>query len=877
MRRALGTLTGRRADDDLERELAAHLEMVEEDLRRRGHTPADAVRLARLRVGAPAQAMDRLRDQRGLPDLSSVWLDLKLGVRMLRRSWGLSLVAGIAMTAVILIAAGSFTILRVLSGVVVPLDEGDRVVALQTFDRSANRVRPTAWVDFDRWRGALGSIDDIGAFRSVPRVLAPADGPAGTVPVVSSAEPLQVAEMTASGFTVARVGPLLGRPLVADDEHAGAGPVVVIGYDLWRSRFMGDPAVVGRRVRLDGAVHTVVGVMPAGFQFPVNHNLWVPLGAGTAPGASRQRAAFFVFGRLARGITPETANATLAAVGIAPPAGESPDQFEARVVPYTRGFVHLEPLWADLLLILVTVLLVPPCANVAILMYARTVTRQREFAARHALGASRARIIGQLFVEALVLAGAAAGLALLLYGFTFAGATVDVSQSPGATPFWMDFSLSSAMMLYVGAFVLGAAAIVGAVPALRATGPLVQAGLRTMQGGGSPQLGPTWTILIVAQVAVAVAVLPPASELAWGLLRPGVLGPGFPAERFATVRLDIDRVAQARLVRELEEAPDLSGVTVAAAQLGGDGADRALVDVDSVGDARSGASDADVVTGLEVELQRIAPGFFDVLDTPLRAGRAFTPDDPPADRAVIVNQTFAHDVLGTVSPLGRRIRYRRLGSGTIRAGEPWREIVGVVDDRPANRSTRVIYEPVALEELSPSYLLLRTATAPGVVEQRVRALATALDPWARVDRVRRLDEVYIAQERRRAAGALALASATIVILLLSTAGLYSLMAFTVTQRRREIGIRSALGAQPRRLLAAIFTRALGQVSVGVGVGSVAALALTRWLPIQDLGGWPVPWVLPAAVVLLMLLGLVAAIGPARRGLRVAPTEALRVE
>jgi len=877
MRRALSPLTGRRADDDLERELAAHLEMVEADFRRRGHAPADAVRLARLRVGAPAQAMDRLRDQRGLPGLSSVWLDLKLGVRMLRRSWGLSLVAGIAMTAVILIAAGSFTILRVLSGVVVPLDEGDRVVALQTFDRSANRVRPTSWIDFDRWRRTPGSIDDIGAFRSVPRVLAPADGPAGPAPLVSSAEPLQVAEMTASGFTVARVAPLLGRPLVADDEQPGAGPVVVIGYDLWRSRFMGDPTVVGRLVRLDGDVHTVVGVMPEGFRFPVNHNLWVPLGAGTASGASRQRAAFFVFGRLARGRTPEAANTTLAAVGIAPSAGESPDRFEARVVPYTRGFVHLEPLWADLLLILVTVLLVPPCANVAILMYARTVTRQREFAARHALGASRARIIGQLFVEALVLAGAAAALALLLYGLTFARATVDVSQSPGATPFWMDFSLSPAVTMYVGAVVLGAAAIVGAVPALRATGPLLQAGLRTMQGGASLQLGPTWTLLIVAQVAVAVAVLPPASELAWGLLRPGVLGPGFPAERFVTVRLDIDGVAQARLVRELEDAPDLSGVTVAAAPPGGDGADSALVEVDSVADAGSPALDVDVVTRLEVELLRIAPGFFDVLDTPLRAGRAFTPGDPPADRAVIVNQTFADEVLGSVSPLGRRIRYRRPGSGTIRARDPWREIVGVVDDRPANRSTPVIYDPVALEELSPSHLLVRTATAPGVVEQHVRGLATALDPLARVDQVRRLDEVYIAQERRGAAAALALASVTIVILLLSAAGLYSLMAFAVTQRRREIGIRSALGAQPRRLLAAVFKRALGQVSAGVVVGSVAALTLARWLPIQDLGGWPVPGVLPAAVVLLMFLGLAAAIGPARRGLRIAPTEALRLD
>jgi predicted permease len=865
-RRIRSALTGGRPDDDLERELALHLEIAEDELRRRGHEPAEARRLARIRHGLPDLALETLRDQRGLPTVASALLDIKLGARMMRRSWGLSLVVGVAMTVVILIAAGSFTALRVLSGASLPLDGGDRVVALQPVDPTAHRVRPASYVEFDRWRRALRSIDDLGAFRSVRRVLGDAGG----------GEPLEVAEMTASGFTLARVPPLFGRPLVEDDERPTASPVVVLGFDLWRARFEGDPAAVGRRVEIGGVSHTVVGVMPETFRFPVNHNLWVPL---RAPGAGdgRQRPTLFVFGRLAPGVTLDAAQSSLD--GAAPfddaSAASPPENVGIRVVPYTQGFVHLEPLWADLLLILVTVLLLPPCANVAILMYARTVTRQREFAARHALGASRGRIVGQLFIESMVLTSCAAGLALLLHGFTFARTTVTVSQSPGATPFWMDFSLSPGTMIYVAGIVLLAAGIAGAVPAFQATGRLFQSGLRTMHGGATMPLGPTWTCLVVGQIAVAVAVLPPAAELAWGLLRPGVLGPGFAAEDFVTARIDMEGGAKARLLRALREDGELSAATMASAQPGGDGGDWALIEI-AAGDAPGSGVGGAVPGGVhEVESARVAPGFFEVLDVPLRGGRRFTSGDTTGGLGVIVNSTFAREVLGGANPLGHRIRYRRLRSGATPATEPWREIVGVVDDRPANRNSPVVYQPAGLDAMSPSYLLVRTGRGAGFIERRLREAATALDPQARVDEVRRLDEVYLARDGRGAAGALGLAVGTIAVLLLSSAGLYALMSFTVSQRRREIGIRSALGAQPRRLLATVFRRALAQIAVGVGIGCAATVTLARWLPIEDLGGWPVPGALPAAVVLFLVLGVLASLGPARRGLRVDPMDALR--
>ncbi len=905
MARIRGAFRSGDLEDDFDQELTAHLAMAEADKMRRGMTREEARRVARVELGGLTQLREASRAARGLPWLGTLWLDVKLGVRMLRKSWGLTLVGGLAMTIVIAIAAGAFGFLQVLFGSRVPLDDGDRVVALQTWDAARGRPHGTALPDFERWRDTVRSVTDVGAFRTVRRRLVTGVVPAPAV-LADGTEPLvSIAEMTASGFQLARVAPLLGRRLVRDDERPSAIPVVVIGYDAWQSRFAADPEVVGRRVRLDDSVHTVVGVMPEDFAFPVAHRFWTPLRAGSSDDPLDQGPNVVVFGRLAPGITREGAQSELTTIGLLPAADdlEPTAQLQPRIAPYPRAFgANIEPWMAGLIVFLVSLLLAPPCANIAILVYARTITRQEEFSTRYALGASRGRIVGQLFVEALVLASAAAGVALMLVHLSFRRVEFSTSYSPGTSPFWMDFSLSPMMVLFAAGLALFAAAIAGLVPALQATGRLMQAGLHALGSRTRMQLGATWTALVVAQVALALAVLPSAAELAWGLLRPGILGPGFAAEEFLTARLKLDqgillsgganrRAAgarfadlQAELVRQLEAEPGVLGVSVTAAVPGNLDQRGALVEIDGVPSRTISLSSGHEVTFLPVD-----DALFDLFDTPLLAGRLFDASDvAPEQATVIINRTFAQDIL-TLSdrnPLGLRVRYFR-GQGIARNGSasrnsgqtaelgPWYEIVGVVDDLPANTNTHWMYHLLVPEQMRLVTLALRLDARHADLTARLREMTAALDPALRVDQIRPLDEFYLQQSEFSIAGAFALAVVTLSVLLLSAAGLYALMAFTVNQRRREIGIRSALGAQPQRLLVGIFRRALGQVAIGALVGLLMAFVLSKYLMIEELGGWAVPGVVPAAAIFMLGVGLLAAVGPARCGLNIEPTEALR--
>src|SRR6186997_1355035 len=212
-RRVWGALSGRRADDDLQRELAGHLALAEDELRRKGHAPADAARLARAAAGGRVQALEALREQRGLPWLDSSWLDVKLGLRLLVRSWGLTLVGGLAMSVAIGIAAVVFAAFDVIMWSRLPLEEGDRIVAIQVWDREAGKRRDTPWQDLERWRGTLQSVDDVGAFQTIRRNVISADG---------SVELVAVAEISSAGFRVARVPPLIGRVIVDADLVPGA-------------------------------------------------------------------------------------------------------------------------------------------------------------------------------------------------------------------------------------------------------------------------------------------------------------------------------------------------------------------------------------------------------------------------------------------------------------------------------------------------------------------------------------------------------------------------------------------------------------------------------------------------------------------------------
>ncbi len=804
-RRVWGALSGRRTDHDLQRELAGHFALAEDELRRQGHAPNDAARLARAAAGGRIQALEALRDQRGLPWLASSWLDVRLGLRLLVRNWGLTLVGGLAMTLAIGIAAVVFAAFDVVMGSPLPLDEGDRVVAIQVWDRESGRRRDTAWQDVERWRTSLQSVGDVGAFQTIRRNIITPDG---------SVELAAVAEISAAGFRVARVPPLIGRPIADADAAPGAAPVVVIGHDVWQRRFAGARDVIGRELRLGKDVHTVVGVMPDGFQFPYNFRYWVPLRRG-APGENEMlRNAGpegVVFGRLAPDATLARAHTEVSALGILPSVNPSirsssearpnPEATGPRVVPYTFAFTgdfergELGLLWSLSSLALV-LLLLPPGANIAILNYARTVTRQQEFAARHALGGSRARIVWQLFIEALVLTAAAAGVAVLILRVVSVVVAGRLQDIPGGLPFWMTFGVSYRTLLFVAGLAVAGAAVSGLVPALQATGRLARLGAGALAGRTSLRLGATWTTLVIAQVAFSVGVLPLAAELAWGTLRTGAVGPGFAAEEFATARVALE---EGRFVpalfgnRQRELARRLlvdSGILDVAAALRPPG-EEPWVFVDIEG--------RDVPTevlngrlpGFPARFNQVDASFFELYQVPTLIGRGFAEGDVAAEPdAVIVNRNFADTIAPGGNALGRRFRYVRAMDGEWLHGpeaDRWYEVVGVVGNLPMTTDARVAYHPVAPGQIHPANLQVRLRGGPAGLAERLRAVAASVDPALHVDEVRTLAEIYRDHRFGDNLGAITIGAVTSSVLLLSAAGLYALMAFTVAQRRREIG------------------------------------------------------------------------------------------
>jgi hypothetical protein len=820
------------------------------------------------------------------------------------------------MAVTIGLGASIFTIWDTVTGTRLPLDEGHRVVALQPFDKAAQRVlRETPLPDFRRWRETLKSVEHLSAMRTfIPTVI-----------VRDNAEDsVAAAEMTASGFRVARVQPLLGRPLIEDDEREGAEPVAVIGYQLWQEGFSSDPAVLGQRIQIGDTPHIVVGVMPQGFGFPVSQRLWTPLRSSPAG----ERADAFIFARLAPGATLEGAQAEVATFGLLPrePAPGTTAPLEPRVVPYTVGFRPgvVNPWLGGLVFLLAALLLIPPCANIAILVYARTVTRRDEFAARTALGASRGRIVMQLFVEVLVLA-AGAGIAGLFLAREFSGRLAGiVMPALGPVPFWMDYQPSVATVLAgVGLSVL-AAAIAGAVPAVRVTGgwstgtpwrrSLWSTGTplrRSLGSAGTPgrrflwrraggvalgnrragaRLGKTWMALLATQVALSLAILPSAMEMLWGVFRPTIVGPGMPMEEYLTASLVMEgdtsrfETLRSEAVRQLTSEAGTSetgtvGVTVSAFALF-----------------------AEPQTGIEVEggeaedsearFNSVDGKFFAVYGARFLAGRSFDANDfGPGRYPVIVNRSFVTEVLGEGNPLGRRLRYRETeqtqeaARGAPLAAAPrqaaWHEITGVVEDLTGSNDGPQMFHPMT-GTTHPVSVTIRVQGAAssrsglGPVTSRLREVVSGLDSQLRVGQLASLDQMYWERRSLEHMFGFLLGTVTLIVLLFSMAGIYTLMAFIVAQRWREIGVRAALGAQPRRLLLGIFGRAAVPLLIGAIAGSALALRLQSFLPIAEAGGRSIPGIVPVSVAVMLVVGLLAVAGPARRAIRIDPTEALRV-
>jgi predicted permease len=817
-------------------------------------------------------------------------LDVKLGLRLMRKSWGLTLVGGVAMALTIGLGTAIFTLWNTATATTLPLPDGDRIVAIQSSDAATGQIhRDSSLPDFGRWRELLRSVTDVSAMRLVERTLITPGGASG---------PISVAEMTASAFRLARVQPLLGRPLSDDDERGGAN-VVVIGFELWQAGFSSDPGVLGRRLQLlraqtardkdDDAYYTVVGVMPREFAFPVSQRIWTPLRTNPSDYSRDQPPDVFVFARLAAGFTLESAQAEVVTLGLAEnrvarPTGQAESRgplaplLKPRVVPYVTGLFTIDASrrWAgSMVLLLAALLLLPPCANIAILVYARAVTRREEFAVRYALGATRGRIVIQIFVEALVLA-AAAGIAGSLLAREFA---VRISRlvlpaiGPENVPFWFDFSPSPNTVLCLAGLVVVAAAIAGGVPGMRLTGRW-RSGLHTLgERGTSVGLGRTWTALLATQVAVSIAVLPTATQMIWGILKPTVSGPGMAVDQYLTGWLVMEGetsrfgARQSELVDRLRGDAAISGVTLSAFPLMEESGADVVVEVDGGAERATG----------QTAFNRVDRAFFHLFGARFRTGRKFDVTDfgQGKSQAIVVNRTFATEIAGAENALGRRVRYTTPQDPAV-SPEPWYEIVGVVEDFPANNHRATVYHPLLPAPVHQVSFTLRLGPDAGLAAARLREVTKAIDPSLRIGRLRSLGEIY--RQWRSVAHTLGfmLGSVMLIVLLFAIAGMYTLMAFIVAQRWREVGLRCALGAQPGRLLTEIFGRSLVPLAIGASAGCLLALLIDSSVKVEEVGGQSIPGIVPAAAAVMVLIGILALAGPARRAIRIDPSEALRM-
>ena len=891
-------------DAEMHAEFEHHIELRALDLVKSGMTPDAAGRRARSEFGGTYNYKEAGRDARGLVWFDALrisWLDVKLGARMIYRYPGLTVIGGLAMGVAIALGAGVMGVIALISDPKIPLDEGDRIVGIQVWGIASNNAERRIAYDLATWKAELKTVRDVGAFRSAVRAVGANDG---------SAEPGRGAEMSASGFRVARVSPLFGRYLLDDDERIGAPLVVVLGHEIWSARFASDSAIVGKAVKIGGVPHTVVGVMPPGFAWPINYNMWLPLRLDANP-EPRQGPVLYAFGRLASGATLEEARTEVAALGdrVATVSPKTHQRLRARILPFAQSWFELDSPETQLLYraaqIAATLLLVIICVHIAILVYARTATRHGEIAVRSALGASRSRIVAQLVGEALVLAGvgAAVGIALIA---AIASQMDNILIETGANnviPFWMNIGVSAETVGFLITLAVLGALIIGVVPALQVTGRRVQASLQRLAGGhGSIRMGKLWTSLVVVEVAITVAVLPWSVFITSKTLEAMMTGHGFPAEEILMAELSVNReqneagareedslytrrATQLRyeVIRRLEADPNVAGVSFSAGIPGSESSGQIEIDSAPV-KFESGSSAGGELRwsrwgdgAKRVRLADVDAAFFDALQVAPLMGRTFQPSDAaPNANVAVVNRTFVDSILMGANPIGRRFRELHGGMDTESRGQ-WQEIVGVVPNVPAlvdwERPRGVWYSPT--RNIEPATLLIHVrGMDPITFATRLRAITTQVDQGMFLRRVQPLDEGLWKTHLPMRLMTTALIAVTLSVLILSAAGLYALMSVIVTQRRREIGIRIALGADQRRVLTGIFSRAALQVGAGIAVG-LAIAGVVLWVSGSDVVGFNAFVILPGVSLFMLGVGALAALGPARRGLAIQPSTVLK--
>jgi len=876
--------SSRRVEVDLDQEVHSHLELLIAENMRAGMAPEEALRAARMELGGIEQVKEQVREQRLGNWLHSVFSDGRYGLRQLRRNPGTTAV----MVFTLALAIGAVTaIFSVVYGVLLrplPYTDANRIMAVFEVTSGGQWSR-LADPNFDDFRDQNRSFQAIAKYNDNIVSVAGASQPTRTT----------VASVSPDFLKVFGVQPIVGRDFSASDAKKGAGPTVLVSYGYWRQQ-LGSPQDISQlHLKIDGSVYSVIGVLPPEFRFPADVDLWLPADLD-GENQSRTSHNYKAVGHLRDGVTVEQANGDISAIArhIHDTSSEQGDYLlkDGIVVPLQDSITGKARPALLVLLGAVGFLLLVACANVANLLLAKASVRERELAIRSALGAERGRLIRQFLTEAFVLSLAGGGLGVL---GAFSGVAGLVALAPENLPRLESVSISTPVLVFALLLSTAVAAGLGAFTAVRATSGDLRKGL---EEGGRGQAGSQGSqrvgrVIVAAQIAITLVLVVGAGLLGRSLMKVLEVNPGFRVDKIVTMDVSLPWVEDlkakagqaiffANLIDRLKEIPGVSkvGATSGLPMDGGlpDGMfllmtqneiPKTLDGFEPLMKQKERIGNADFCVASE--------GYFQVLGIRLIRGRLFDErDGADSPHVAVISESLARDRWPNQDPVGHTIEFGNM-DGDLRL----LTIVGIVADIhedgldvPARPTVYVnlLQRPravITVTMLSDADTRLVTSAARGILQD--------LNPEIPA-RFRTFSQVYSASLGSRRFNVILTGFFGIVALLLATAGVFGVMAYSVSRRTREIGVRVALGASSGDVLGMILGQGLRTIFIGIAIGIAGSLALTRTVESLLFGVTATDPVTFAGVTLLLMgAALLACFIPARRATKVDPMVALRYE
>ena len=802
--------------------------------------------------------------------------DLRYALRLIAKDRWFSAAAIVTLALGIGVNATGFTL---VNGVLLrerSLRDSQQVFVL-SWQGAGGRKVPLSHPEFVEWRSESRSFAHLaGVTDETINISDDRDLP----------ERAQGARVLGETFAVFGQQPLMGRAFTAADERPGAAPVAIIAHHIWKQRYAEDPAAIGSTLRLNGVPSTIVGVMPPGIRFPGNAEVWTPF-VPTADQMRRSNRPLMVFARLVAGVSRRQAEAeatTIAPRAIAAYPDDTRELFSMALESVPDRFVGRGPRTMFVAMMgAVSFVLLIACANVANLLLARSAARGREMALRMALGATRLRVARQLLVESVLLGGAGATIGLLL---AYAGVRLfDNAVLDQSRPYWIVFTIDYVVFAYVAAVGVVTAVLAGLAPALHLSRRNYSAAINEGARGsiGGPRMRWFSGAMVVAQLALTIVLLAGAGLMVRSFYHLRSVDNGYSSEHLLTMRLllrganyptaDARRVFYEQFESRVGGIAGVDAVAITTA-----------VPPTNNEEWRLDIEGRPVDAPPSVSVIRIGPRFFEVLDRRLLRGRRFEPADAtPGALGVIVNERLVRQLFSGEDPIGRRVRLVQRDLRRSDQPGPWRTIVGISPDirhsTPADAETDpVVYVPYGFEPPSGARVLVRSLLPPGSLLAEIRRVVHAIDRDQPVYSFQTVEDFVKERQWPYSAFGGSFAIFAVIALVLSAVGLYAVMAYSVTQRTPEIGVRMALGAGQRHVSWLFLRSGLTQVTIGLVLGLAGAFALSgvlETLLVRVSAGDPVTFT--AVTIVLVVVAIAACLVPVRRATRIDPLAALRSE